>query len=174
MKKILITGSRNISSAIATQHQTDYVMCASKSNGYNINNIFVWGSEFLDFDIVYNCAYDNQGQLKVLEFFATNWKDDASKIIVNIGSKITDYARSELSKDRDFFLYRYNKLILQKAFSDLTHSCKCDLKLFNPGPVDLTDMAKHLDVPKLEINELAKNIKQLSENPLIKRVDLWL
>ena len=49
----------------------------------------------------------------------------------------------------------------------------CDLKIINPGAFD-SDMVAHLDIPKISLYELAIRIKKYVEDPVTKRVDLWL
>ena len=51
----------------------------SRRNGYNIRDIDKWGNEFLDFDVVFNNAYDGFYQVDVLNFFYNNWKNNSLK-----------------------------------------------------------------------------------------------
>lgn len=169
--KILITGQTGLAKALSVAHQTDLVTCVSRSSGHDISLIKSWGSAFLEYDLVYNCAYDNMHQLTVLEFFYQHWRHNESKTIVNIGSRVTCYPRSENKKD--YWPYRIHKKILQEAYENMLPEAKCDIKLINPGPID-TAMIAHLSIPKFEPFNLASRIKTLVEDPTIKRVDLWV
>lgn len=169
--KILITGQSGLARALADVHHKDHVTCVSQSNSHDIALIKNWGSKFLDCDLVYNCAYSNIHQLTVLEFFYQHWRTDSSKIIVNIGSRVTSYPRIENKKD--YWPYLIHKQTLQQAYESMLPDAKCDIKLINPGPID-TDMIRHLSVPKFEPTTLAHRIKNLVADPTIKRVDLWV
>lgn len=169
--KVLITGRSGLANALCNVHQDDDVVPASRSDGYDINSIKTWGDRFLSCDLVYNCAYDGMGQLSVLEFFYDNWRDDRSKIIVNIGSRITCFPRAEEKKD--YWNYKVHKQALEQAYEQMLPTAKCDIKLINPGPID-TDMIRHLAVPKFDPVDLALRIKNLAQDPVIKRVDLWV
>ena len=84
--KILITGSRGLAQQLGKVYVDQSVTLVSRSNGFDINNVDQWGIEFLDSDCVFNCAYDGFAQVKVLEFFYHNWKHNADKKIITIGS----------------------------------------------------------------------------------------
>lgn len=171
-KKVLITGTGGLSKALANVYNDHSVFCTSRSQSYYLESVEQWGEQFLNYDIVFNCAYSETGQVKVLKYFSDRWKNDDSKIIVNIGSIVADYPRSEIAKERDFFEYRYSKQGLQQAFSDIAKTYKCDLRLINPGPID-TDMIKHLDCVKMNPNQCAKSIRQTVEQTNFKRIDFW-
>jgi len=170
--KVLVTGTGGLSSAIANVYHDNSIFCTSRSAGYYLEQVDTWGINFLDYDIVFNCAYSDVGQLKVLKFFSEYWKNDSSKKIVNIGSIVADYPRTETEKERDFFEYRYSKQSLQQAFSDIARSCVCDLRLINLGPVD-TDMTRHLDCNKLDKDYCAASIRKIVEQTKFKRIDFW-
>lgn len=171
-KKVLITGSGGLSAALALEYSDCSVYCTSRSNDELLEYVDSWGNQHLDCDIVFNCAHSDLGQLKVLKFFSERWKDLSNKTIVNIGSIVADYPRSEVSKERDFFEYRYSKQCLQTAFSDIAKSYSCDIRLFNLGPID-TDMTKHIDCVKLDKHDVAKKIRQTLEQTKFKRIDFW-
>jgi hypothetical protein len=171
---ILITGKKGLADGLKKVYESDknnLVQVISRPD-FDIHNVSSWGEMFVDSDLLYNCAYDNDGQLKVLECFARLWSDDPSKTIVTIGSMSADYPRLEIEKNQNFWMYRYHKKILQEAVRDLRSECHCDLRIYNPGAID-TQMIKHLSVPKYNILTLAHQIKQLTEMSGLKRVDLW-
>jgi hypothetical protein len=169
--KILITGTRGLANAIKTVYSDHTVSTVSKSTGHNIENINSWGSIYLDYDLVFNCAYDGYAQVSVLEFFFDHWKNDTTKTIVNIGSTAI-YGR-RIENTSDYWPYYTHKVALQTAYNNMLATAKCNIKIFNPGPID-TDMIAHHIVPKYSTKELAIVIKNLTDNPTIKRVDLWV
>lgn len=169
--KILITGRTGLAAALAKVYQSHSVTCVSRSTGHDINDVASWGSQFLDHDIIYNCAYDGSGQLSVLEFFYADWKTDPQRTIVNIGSRIVAFPRSDGLQD--YTSYHTHKKALLAAYEMMLPTARCDIKMINPGPID-TKMVEHLSVLKLNPNDVAHHIKDLVQNPLIKRVDLWL
>jgi hypothetical protein len=169
--KILITGTSGLANAISRVYSDHTVFSVSKKTGNNIKNINAWGPQYLDCDLVFNCAYDEYAQVDVLEFFFKYWKDNADKTIVNIGSKAVYGTRIEPTND--YWSYRVHKLALQSAHDSMLNTARCNLKIFNPGPIDTAMIAQH-NVPKYSPIELATMIKDLVAIPTIKRVDLWL
>lgn len=169
--KILITGVRGLADALRDAYIDHEVTSVSKSGGFDIHNVDHWGTEFLDCDIVFNCAYDGFGQVSVVEFFFKHWKNDPSKTIVSIGSRAITHKRIENTDE--YWPYRTHKLALQSVHDSMLLSAKCDLKIFNPGPID-THMISHLDCTKADPVKLAQQIKQTVADPTVKRVDLWV
>lgn len=169
--KILITGTSGLASSLMqvlfNEHE---VMCVSRVTGHDINNVDHWGHEFLDFDMIFNCAYSGFAQVKVLEFFFDHWKNNPNKIIVSIGSRAITHKRIENSDE--YWPYRIHKQALQSAHDSMLLTAKCDLKIFNPGPID-TKMIAHLSCNKESPDLLAKKIKQLTTDKSLKRIDLW-
>jgi NAD(P)-dependent dehydrogenase (short-subunit alcohol dehydrogenase family) len=169
--KVLITGTRGLASALGNAYVDHSVTLVSQSRGYNIHDIQRWGTEFLDHDCVFNCAYDEFGQVTVLEFFYQHWKNTCDKQIINIGSRSIMYRR--LDNKLGYWPYRQHKQALQSAVDAMLLDAKCDIKIINPGPID-TDMIAHHQCVKYDPNVLAERIKMVVSNPDIKRVDLWL
>ena len=170
--KVLITGSKGLSAALAEVYSDCSVYCTSRSNNEFLERVDSWGHDFLDYNTVFNCAHSDIGQVKVLKYFSDHWCNDATKTIVNIGSIVADYPRSEVDKERDFFEYRYSKQSLQQAFFDVAKTYNCDIRLFNPGPID-TDMTRHIDCAKLDPVKCAKIIRKTLEETDFKRIDFW-
>ena len=171
-RQILITGNSGLAAALSRALRHDKVSTVSRTQGYPIQDIAQWGVTFLNHDIVINNAYDSWHQITVLEFFAQRWQHDSSKMIVTIGSMVADYARVEIHKDSQYWPYREHKIALQRCFQHLVRQCVCDIKLINPGPID-TDMISHLDCVKIDPDWLALRIKDIMQQPAIKRIDLW-
>jgi hypothetical protein len=171
--KILITGTRGLAHALGRVYANDTVTLISKSTGFDINAIDTWGKDFLNYDCVFNCAYDNFAQIAVLEYFYNAWNDNTAKTIVTIGSKAVSGDSSDKNLKNSYWPYRLHKQSLQQAHDAMSRSTKCNMKIINPGPID-TDMIKHLDVAKFDPYDLALKIKHWAADISIKRVDLWL
>lgn len=171
-RKILITGDRGLAAALGRALQDNEVSTVSRAQGYDIQDITSWGQHFLQHDIVINNAHDGWHQIGVLEYFAGHWCKHDDKMIVNIGSMVTDYTRTEMDKDGEYWPYREHKIALQRCFQRLARTCLCDIKLINPGPID-TGMTKHLACDKIAADWLAERIKDIMQQREIKRIDLW-
>lgn len=168
---ILITGTRGLAAAIKHVYAECNVVAVSKSQQYDIKQISVWGQQFVDFDMVFNCAYDGFAQVDVLEFFFNVWKNNFTKTIVSIGSRTIVQPRIDIELDQNYWSYRQHKLALQNAHDSMIKTAQCRLKIINPGPID-TDMISHATCEKLDPIQLAFKIKQWVEDTNISRVDL--
>jgi hypothetical protein len=171
--KILITGTRGLAQELAFIYADHDVNTVSLSTGHNIHQIDKWGSDFLDYDLVFNCAYSERGQQLVLEYFYHHWQYDATKSVITIGSKIITQPGADLTLANNYWPYRVHKQTLQAMHDSMWPTAQCDLKIVNPGAFN-SGMVSHLDIPKLDLCELAIRIKKYTEDPVIKRVDLWL
>jgi hypothetical protein len=171
--KILITGTKGLAQELAVVYNNYNVTAVSLSTGYDILKIDQWGVKFIDYDLVFNCAYSGIGQQLVLEYFHHHWRHDPSKTIVSIGSKVITQPSADLTVGNNYWPYRTHKQTLQAMYDSMWPTACCDLKIINPGAFD-SAMVAHLDVPKLSLHELATRIKKIACDPIIKRVDLWL
>lgn len=172
-RKILITGSRGLASSLAHfLGSNNTVACVDRHQGRDIASLQQWANDFSHYDIVINNAYQQWCQISVLEFFHDLWQHDDNRMIVNIGSTVSDYVRSEKQKDHCYWPYRIHKQSLQSAFETLCRSARCDIKLINPGPMD-TNMAQHLYCEKMSTEFVAEKIIWVMQHPEIKRIDLW-
>lgn len=169
--KILITGIKGLAIALGNVYADQSVTTVSRSGGFDIKNVNDWGKEFLDYDCVFNCAYDDFAQINVLEFFYNHWKNNPDKKIITIGSRVITYKRSE--SESEYWPYRLHKQALQQAHDTMLLTAKCDMKIIHPGPID-TDMIKHIHCAKMSPVDLAQSIKDIVMSNTIKRVDLWL
>jgi hypothetical protein len=171
--KILITGTSGLAQGLLNLLELEHtITCVSRSTGYDILEVDTWASNFLDYDMVINNAYDGLGQLKVLEYFYSHWHLDANKHIINIGSRASYFPRSEQHLDSEYWPYRLHKQALEKAWEKMVNS-QCDIKLINPGPLD-TDLIRNLEITKMPVTEAAECMSKFIFDPRIKRVDLWL
>ena len=172
-KKILITGNSGLAGSLNTLlSSNNTVTCVSRNTGHDIKDIAIWFDQFSDHDIMINNAYQDWGQIKVLEHVWHLWSDDAARMIVNIGSTVSDYVRVETHKDAQYWPYRLHKQSLQACFQKIVSVSACDVKLLNPGPID-TNMLSHLDCVKMSPDWLAEKIIWVMQQPEIKRIDLW-
>jgi NAD(P)-dependent dehydrogenase (short-subunit alcohol dehydrogenase family) len=171
--KIVITGTQGLGSALADRFCEHTVVGVSRSNGHDIAHVRDWGSDFLDHDMIINCAYSGFDQVTVLEYFYQHWQNDSSKHIINIGSKIIDHPRSERDKDHDYWPYRLHKQTLYMAWKNMVES-NCDVKLINPGAIDTSMMRNVNNVKKFDPAQLADKCYQAIMDPTVKRLDLWL
>lgn len=166
--KIIVTGTRGLAKGL--QSLPHDVICLGRE--FDISRVVEWAGSFADADCLINCAYHEFDQVAVLEAFANVWRKDKTKIIINVGSAVSDYSRSETLKDSEYWPYRIHKQALQSSFNRLTKECMCAIKLINPGAID-TDMVQHLTVPKMTVEQVSQYINQLITDPVIKRIDLW-
>ena len=169
---ILITGTGELSKEISNVLNEFNTELISRKTGNDITLIEHWGNNYLHYDAVINLAYDNWGQIKLLEFFYSAWKNDYTKKIINIGSKVSSYGRSESELENIYWDYRLHKQGLQAAFEKMVNTSKCDIKLINPGPIE-TKMTEHLNSEKISKKQFAEQLKEIMFNPTLKRVDLW-
>jgi hypothetical protein len=169
--KILITGTKGLAQELSFVYADHDVVTVSQSTGHDILKIDEWGVDFLECDLVFNCAYSGIGQQLVLEYFHHHWKSDSTKSIVTIGSKVITQPRADGSTG--YWPYLSHKQTLQSMHDSMWPTAHCDLKIINPGAFD-SDMVAHLDIPKISLYELAIRIKKYVEDPVTKRVDLWL
>jgi len=171
--KILITGTKGLAQELELIYGGHGVTTVSLSTGHDIFKIDQWGADFLEYDCVFNCAYSEIGQQLVLEYFYHHWQFDSTKSIITIGSKVITQPRSEQALANNYWPYRIHKQTLQAMHEGMWPTAQCDLKIINPGAFD-SQMVAHLDVPKLSLYELAVRIKKIADDPVVKRVDLWL
>jgi hypothetical protein len=171
--KILITGTKGLAQELAVVYTGHDVVSVSMSTGHDIHKINEWGVEFLEYDLVFNCAYSGLGQQLVLDYFYHHWQSISTKSIITIGSKVITQPRVDVATDNHYWPYRIHKQTLQTMHDTMWPTAQCDLKIINPGTFD-SAMVAHLDVAKLSLYELAIRIKKYAQDPVIKRVDLWL
>jgi NAD(P)-dependent dehydrogenase (short-subunit alcohol dehydrogenase family) len=171
---IAITGNTSgIGLALANRLQQDHdIVGLSRSNGYNIADTTKILDAAKDCDVFINNAYCEYQQALLLQSFYAMWKD-SDKQIINIGSVVTNYPRSQVELDNYPWPYRDHKVALEKLFRKLAwERSKCSLHLISPGPVD-TPMIKHLNVPKLNPNSVVDVVLNVMYNRNIKELTLW-
>lgn len=170
MKKVLITGSRGFADSLRRAFDDCQVRCVSLSQGYDINQVADWGLEFINYDIVINCAHGGRGQVAVLEYFFKQWQNNRSKQIITIGSRVVSYRHYN---QIDYSNYCSEKQCLQLIHDNMLSQSLCDMKIFNPGPFE-SDRVSANKSPKFDPEQLATRVRAWAREPDIKRLDLWL
>lgn len=169
--KIVITGTEGIGSALYDAFKNEHeVSMISRRTGHDIKNVSLWGDNFINYDMLINNAYDGFHQVDVLNYFYNIWQNDPNKKIINIGSRCITYKRSDHPA---VWTYRQHKQALQTAVDSMMSTAKCDIKIINPGVVD-TKMSSGVNDLKFSTKEIADRIKSYSQDPTLKRIDLWL
>lgn len=171
--KIAITGhTRGIGKAIADALSEHEVIGLSRSNGYDISDTATIIKSIEKVDVFINNAYFEYAQCELLTSLHHLWKG-TDKMIINIGSIVTDYPRIDAHLDHLQWDYRDHKTKLRDVFRKLIKTKNtCNLVLISPGATD-TDMIKHQTVAKLNPNEVAKAVQYVIANPLIKELTLY-
>lgn len=168
--RLLVTGTQGIAAAVARLPYA--VTVVSRSTGHDVLAWRDWIDQFKQHDVFVNCAQVGSAQAELLVHMALSWKNQPSKLIINIGSMVADYRRT-VGNDDEFWQYRWQKQNLQNAFAKLTRDCECRVALINPGAVD-TDMMRHLDCAKMSADTVANYVDLVITNPELRRIDLWL
>jgi len=172
--KIAITGHTNgIGQAIyARLVNTNSLLGLSRSNGYDISNVNRIIETVKDHDVFINNAYHDLCQEQLLLRLHTLWCNQ-QKLIINIGSAVTDYPRLEQHLDDQPWPYREHKQILQTTFRRLSQqSSKCRLVLVSPGATD-TAMIQHLDCKKISPKKIAQAVELVLNNPYIREITVY-
>ena len=170
---IFISGKTGLAEGLKNEFHLHNVICESKSSGCDINQIHIWGHQYINVDMFINCAYDGLGQVIALEYFYNAWKNDKSKCIVNIGSKCITQPRLEIKDDWKFWPYRLHKQFLQMMSDSMSRDAECQIKMINIGSID-TDMIKHISTEKMSVEFVSKKIKDAIDDSTIKRIDLFV
>jgi len=173
--KIAITGhTRGLGLACANLFSSlgHTIIGLSRSNGYDISNTSYIIDSIRDCDVFINNAYHDKNQSILLNSLFLYWAE-SNKIIINIGSTVTVYPRTERERDHEPWDYRDDKQHLERVFrylSKLPHTCQ--LKLISPGAIN-TKMIEHLTCTKMPAEDVAQIIYDTMSNRLIKELTLY-
>jgi NAD(P)-dependent dehydrogenase (short-subunit alcohol dehydrogenase family) len=174
--KVAITGhSRGIGQAIAQMLSQEHnIVGMSRSNGFDVSNVDSVVAAAADCDVFINNAYSGLAQVEILKKLHSLWQDK-NRLIINIGSTVTDYPRSnsQVAED-DPWPYRDHKKLLASTFRQLTwnQTSPCRLALVTPGATD-TDMIRHLTLFKIPPQEIANAVLLVINNPSIKEITVY-
>ena len=173
--KIAITGhTKGIGKAIADvfSDQGYEVIGLSRSNGYDIKDTQKIVDASKDCDVFINNAYHEFEQEKILKTMNIQWKG-TDKVIISIGSIVTDYPRIERQLDNQDWPYRNHKRALRDSFRRMIgFPMSCRLVLISPGATD-TDMIKQHDCVKMAPLEVANVVRYALENKFIKELMIY-
>lgn len=173
--KIAITGhTRGIGQAIYNSLvNKNSVIGLSRTNGYDINDTETIINAVRDCDCFVNNAYSDLQQEILLKEINALWQGQ-NKLIINVGSAVTDYPRLEEKLNNEPWEYRDNKQALARTFRQLAHNGNDlpMLKLLTPGAVD-TDLIKHIDCVKIDPKEIARAVDILINNPYVKEITVY-
>ena len=128
----------------------------------DIHNVELVYEKFKDCDIFINNAWDNDCQIKLLNYFFSKWRDVPKKII-SIGSSISTYKPSSTGYEG----YVDLKKQLRQAHCDIVNLkiTKCKSYLVNPGVTD-TKMTVYRKDKKMSTHDVADIVKFIIENKL--------
>lgn len=173
--KIAITGhTKGIGKAISDSFtdQGHEILGLSRSNGFDIKDTEKIIDAVRDCDVFINNAYNEFDQEKLLKTLNLAWKG-TDKVIISIGSIVTDYPRIERHLDNQDWPYRNHKRVLRDSFRRMVkYPMSCRLILISPGATD-TDMIKHHDCVKMNPEEVAKAVRYALENKFIKELMIY-
>jgi len=176
MTNIAITGhTSGIGKACTDMFSKENVFGYSKSNGWNIQSPdqIIQDVVSNDCSVFINNAYNENYQSILLEKLHNQWRN-TEKIIVNIGSYITDYPRLERNKDKEPWDYRDHKQDLLKTFRKIAlEDSLCRVHLINPGPVD-TPMIEHISANKLQAKQVADTISSTIKYAWLKEIIIYV
>ena len=131
-------------------------------NDGNIHNAELVYPKLKDCDIFINNVWDNDCQIKLLNYFFNKWRDLPKKII-SIGSSVSTYNPSGTGYEGYVDLKRQ----LRQAHCDIVNlkTTKCKSYLVNPGLTD-TKMTVYRKDNKMLTQDVADIVKFIIENKL--------
>lgn len=147
--RIAVTGSSKLAGAIVERFKADPVRVEQPL-------------DYQDYDVFINNAHVGFCQTELLEKWFTAWKDDSSKLIINISSRA---ALPNLSKG---YLYAAQKASLDHLADNLTYNSEkqCRITTINLGMIEdvlpslkyeevcdllqyVINSPKHLEIPRI-------------------------
>ena len=131
-------------------------------NDGNIHNAELVYQKLKDCDIFINNVWDNDCQIKLLNYFFNKWRDLPKKII-SIGSSVSTYNPSGTGYEGYVDLKRQ----LRQAHCDIVNlkTTKCKSYLVNPGVTD-TKMTVYRKDKKMSTQDVANIVRFVIENKL--------
>lgn len=163
VNKIAITGHTNgIGRALFQiyEQRNVAVVGLSRSTGFDITSLNDV-KEITSCDVFVNNAYDGFGQVDLLYKVWDSWKDQPSKLIINISTALTMYP-VDINTSSEDSLYRTQKIALEEAITQLRMRAKGPrLMLVKPGAI-----ATHKEDPKhyANVNDWASSLVTCIDN----------
>lgn len=143
--RTLITGKTKLAGAIMTHLHEKIVYKKLEIESTRVEAEIPWKY----FDIFINCAAVNQ--IELLNDAYGEWKDDPSKLIINISSRA---AKPNISKG---YLYAAKKAALNHLADNLVYNSerKCGIVTLSLG------LLEHEDVPSLSYDDVIDQVEQI-------------
>tara|TARA_Y100000593_G_scaffold19389_1_gene38723 strand:- start:12823 stop:13404 length:582 start_codon:yes stop_codon:yes gene_type:complete len=161
--KGLITGSSKLAGAIIEDLHGSIVREKIDLETCRVDSDIPWRH----FDFFINNAAVDFSQVKLLNEAYENWKDDESKLIINISSRAY---KPNISKG---YLYAAEKAALNHLADNLTYNSnkKCGIILLNLGLIE------HKELPSLTYDDITMCLKDIifnyyCDNPVMSEITL--
>ena len=148
--RALITGKTKLAGAILERFHERIVYQKIEMESTRVGADIPWKY----FDIFINCAHVDFKQAELLNECYHEWKDDTTKLIINISSRA---AKPNISKG---YLYAAQKAALNHLADNLIYNSdrKCGIVTLNLG------LLEHPEVPSLSYDEVCDALKDIIFN----------
>ena len=145
--RALITGKTKLAGAIMSALHEKIVYQKIEIESTRVDADIPWKY----FDIFINCAHVDFKQTELLNECYHEWKDDSTKLIINISSRA---AKPNISKG---YLYAAQKAALNHLADNLVYNSdrRCGIVTLNLG------LLEHPEVPSLTYDEVIDAIKEI-------------
>jgi len=145
--RALITGKTKLAGAIMSALHEKIVYKKIDIESTRVDADIPWKY----FDIFINCAHVDFKQTELLNECYHEWKDDTTKLIINISSRA---AKPNISKG---YLYAAQKAALNHLADNLVYNSdrRCGIVTLNLG------LLEHPEVPSLTYDEVIDAIKEI-------------
>lgn len=140
---------------ILTEHHE--VWGGSRRIGWDVGDSRFY-DQVLDFDVLVNNAYHETGQLALLKFVYSHWKN-TPKIIINVGSAHIDH---QIHRPFDKVNYNVTKAAIRHYSTWISENDNiCKSMMFNPGHVN-TPLARETSASWPDIDKNRAQERQIN------------
>ncbi len=148
--RALITGKTKLAGAIMSQLDGKIVYQKIEMESTRVDANIPWKY----FDVFINCAHVGFKQTELLNDCFAEWKNDSTKLIINISSRA---AKSNISKG---YLYSAQKAALNHLADNLVYNSdrRCGIITLNLG------LMEHEEVASLSYDQVIDTIKEIIFN----------
>lgn len=145
--RALITGKTKLAGAIMSELNGKIVYQKIEMESTRVDADIPWKY----FDIFINCAHVDFKQTELLNECYHEWKNDSTKLIINISSRA---AKPNISKG---YLYAAQKAALNHLADNLVYNSvrRCGIVTLNLG------LLEHPEVPSLSYDQVIDTIKEV-------------
>lgn len=170
--KIAVTGHKSgIGKAIYTLLSQTHTVIGFDLDTINLekqsdrNSII---EQIKDYDVFINNAFGNGSQMPMFTEILEQWKEDSSKLIINVGSTMK-FKRNIGSMTTDMALFPPHYINLKKELYNKTISStflddtKCKVSIIQPG-FTKTKFTEELDFEQMEPEQVAEQVKYIIES----------